>query len=79
MTTVTIRFLPDDVAIAAQAGEPLLSVAARAGVYISTGCLMGSCHACEVDLNGEPVCSCITSVPDSDQEITVDLLGDPAW
>ncbi|MFM7326844.1 MAG: 2Fe-2S iron-sulfur cluster-binding protein, partial [Nodosilinea sp.] len=29
-------------------GEPLLQVAARAGVTIPTGCLMGSCHACEV-------------------------------
>ena len=77
--TVTVRFLPDDVTTQAEPGEELLAVAERAGISIPTGCRMGSCHACEVDLNGEPVCSCITSVPDSDQEITVDLLGDPAW
>lgn len=77
--TVTIRFLPDDITIKAEPGEELLAVAERAGLSIPTGCRMGSCHACEVDLNGEPVCSCITSVPDSEQEITVDLLGDPTW
>ena len=77
--TVTVRFLPDNVVIQAEPGEELLAVAERAGLSIPTGCRMGSCHACEVDLNGEPVCSCITSVPDSNQEITVDLLGDPTW
>ena len=42
---VTIHFLPDDVTVAARVGEPILDVAERAGVFIPTGCLMGSCHA----------------------------------
>jgi len=76
---VTIRFLPDNIVTQAEAGESLLEVATRAGIQIPTGCCMGSCHACEVELNGEPVCSCITAVPDSPTEATVDLYSDPAW
>ncbi|NEQ24416.1 MAG: 2Fe-2S iron-sulfur cluster binding domain-containing protein [Microcoleus sp. SIO2G3] len=49
--SVHIRFLPDDVSIEAEVGEPLLRVASRAGLTIPTGCLMGSCHACEVEIN----------------------------
>ncbi|HEY9751975.1 MAG TPA: 2Fe-2S iron-sulfur cluster-binding protein, partial [Coleofasciculaceae cyanobacterium] len=50
--SVCIRFLPDDVVVTAQPGELLLDVATRAGIHIPTGCLMGSCHACEVEIEG---------------------------
>lgn len=74
-----IRFLPEDVTIEAIPGESLLKVAARAQVQIPTGCLMGSCHACEVEMNGEDVRSCITAVPENTPEITVHLFNDPSW
>ena len=77
--TVTLRFLPDDKTTEAEVGEPLLDVAKRAGVSIPTGCMQGSCHACEVELDGEEVCSCITGVPPSDTEIKVELYSDPTW
>ena len=78
--SVCIHFLPDDVTIDAEPGEPLLRVAARAGVFIPTGCLMGSCHACEVELDdGEAVCSCISAVPIDRSRLTVNLYADPAW
>jgi ferredoxin len=78
--SVCIHFLPDDIAIDAQPGEPLLQVAARAGVSIPTGCLMGSCHACEVELdNGETICSCITAVPHGRSHLTIQLYTDPNW
>ena len=50
-----IHFLPDEVTIEAEPGEPLLDVAKRAGVVIPTGCLMGSCHACEVEIDEENI------------------------
>jgi ferredoxin len=77
---VEICFLPDNVTVQAQAGEPLLKAAERAGVTIPTGCLMGSCHACEVDIEGqeEPTCACITAVPEQ-SHITVNLMVDPTW
>ncbi len=78
--TIQVRFLPNDVTIAAQPGELLLRVAERAGLSIPTGCLMGSCHACEVELEGiGAVCSCISSVPDGSPTLTVHLFSDPTW
>ena len=79
--TVTVRFIPDDVTVSASVGEPLLKVAERAGVKIPTGCLMGSCHACEVEIEGleEPICSCISSVPPGNSELTINLYVDPTW
>ena len=77
---VQIRFLPNDVTIEAQPGEPLLEVAERAGVSIPTGCLMGSCHACEVELNDEiTVCACITAIPVGQKHLTINLYADPTW
>ena len=78
--TVKIRFLPDDVTVEAEPGEPMLQVAERAGVFIATGCLMGSCHACEVELDdGTAICACISSVPGNKSELTVNLYDDPMW
>jgi ferredoxin len=78
--SVCIRFLPDDVTIDAEPGEPLLQVAERAGVLIPTGCLMGSCHACEVELDdGRAVCSCISAVPVGRSHLTINLYTDPTW
>lgn len=77
---VCIHFLPDNITIEAQPGEPLLEVAARAGISIPTGCLMGSCHACEVELDdGETICSCISAVPPDRSHLTINLFSDPTW
>lgn len=79
-SSVHVRFLPANRTVEARVGEPLLAVANRAGVDIPTGCLMGSCHACEVELSGGmTVCSCITGVPPGFDELTVDLSIDPTW
>jgi ferredoxin len=78
--SVQIRFLPDNVSIEAEVGEPLLQVADRAGLSIPTGCLMGSCHACEVEVEGgDTICACITAVPPGQQQITINLFVDPSW
>ncbi|QIZ69500.1 2Fe-2S iron-sulfur cluster-binding protein [Oxynema aestuarii] len=78
--SVKIRFIPDDITVEAQVGEPLLEVADRAGISIPTGCLMGSCHACEVEVDdGEMICACISGVPPGKSEITISLYVDPTW
>lgn len=78
--TVQIRFLPNDVSVVATVGEGLLQVADRAGVIIPTGCLMGSCHACEVEVeDGEAICACISAVPPGVDEMTINLFVDPTW
>ncbi len=77
---INIRFLPDDITVTATVGEPLLDVAKRAGALIPTGCLMGSCHACEVELDdGDTICACITAVPPGCDELTIHLFSDPTW
>jgi ferredoxin len=78
--SVRIRFLPDDVTVDAEVGESLLDVANRAGIFIPTGCLMGSCHACSVELDdGNIIRACISSVPPKDEELTINLFSDPTW
>jgi ferredoxin len=78
--SVQTRFLPDDVTIEAEVGEPLLVVADRAGLTIPTGCLMGSCHACEVELDdGRAICACISAIPPGQAELTINLFVDPTW
>lgn len=77
---VLVRFLPDDVTVEAQVGESFLDVAERAGILIPTGCLMGSCHACEVEIEqvGE-VCACMTAIPPGRSHLTINLYTDPTW
>lgn len=77
---VRVCFLPDNVTVDAEVGEALLDVADRAGVFIPTGCLMGSCHACTVELeNGDIIRACITAVPAGREELTINLFSDPTW
>ncbi|MBD0346044.1 MAG: 2Fe-2S iron-sulfur cluster binding domain-containing protein [Coleofasciculus sp. Co-bin14] len=78
--SVSIQFLPDNVTVDAEVGEPMLQVAKRAGVFIPTGCLMGSCHACEVEIvDGETICACISAVPAGREQLTINLYSDPTW
>ncbi|MDJ0736170.1 MAG: 2Fe-2S iron-sulfur cluster binding domain-containing protein [Nostocaceae cyanobacterium] len=78
--TICVCFLPDNVTVDAEVGESLLDVADRAGVSIPTGCLMGSCHACTVELeDGEVIRACISAVPPESQKLTINLFSDPTW
>lgn len=57
-----------------------LEAARQAGVTIPTGCLGGSCGACEIEVNGQVVRACIATVPASRSgELTVELASDPYW
>ncbi|AFZ09257.1 ferredoxin [Oscillatoria nigro-viridis PCC 7112] len=75
-----VCFLPDNVTVEAEPGELLLDVAKRAGVSIPTGCLMGSCHACEVEIDdGDTICACISGIPSGKKQVTINLYVDPTW
>jgi ferredoxin len=77
---IQVCFLPDNITTIADPGESLLTVAERAGVHIPTGCLMGSCHACEVELeDGTAICACISSIPPGRSSLTISLIADPLW
>ncbi len=61
-------------------GKAWLSLAREAGVVIPTGCLTGSCGACEIEVNGKVVRACISSVPKIvNNELSVEFFYDPFW
>ena len=52
---------PNNVETYAYEGDDWFSIA-KVGLEIPTGCLTGSCGACEIDVNGETVRACISDV-----------------
>ena len=61
-------------------GDDWFSSAKKAGLDIPTGCLTGSCGACEIDVNGETVRACINDIKNNKQSISkVSLTTDPFW
>jgi ferredoxin len=76
---VLIRW-PDGRTSRSTCGNDWLEAARQAGVAIPTGCLGGSCGACEIDVNGHTVRACISSVPASRSgTLQVELTTDPYW
>ena len=59
-------------------GVEWLKAAYDANIDIPTGCLGGSCGACEIEVNGEVIRACIETVPNI-KEIEVDFFSDPYW
>ena len=56
------------------------SSAEKAGFEIPTGCLTGSCGACEIDVNGETVRACIRNIKSNKNcKLKVCLTTDPFW
>ena len=51
-------------------GDDWFSSAEKAGLEIPTGCLTGSCGACEIDVNGETVRACISNI-ESKKKISI--------
>ena len=61
-------------------GDDWFSSAEKAGLKIPTGCLTGSCGACEIDVNGKTVRACISDVKSNKNCIlNVSLTTDPFW
>ena len=64
----------------AEDGEDWLRVADKANFEIPTGCLGGSCGACEIEVNGKIIRACISVVSKSNGEVQyVEYADDPFW
>ena len=64
----------------AMEGDDWFSSAENAGLEIPTGCLTGSCGACEIDVNGETVRACVSNIKGNKKcLIKVSLITDPFW
>ena len=76
---IKIRW-PNNVETYASEGDNWFSSAEKAGLNIPTGCLTGSCGACEIDVNGETIRACITDIKSNKKSLLkVALTTDPFW
>ena len=71
---------PNNIETFVSEGDDWFSNAEKAGLEIPTGCLTGSCGACEIDVNGETIRPCITNIKNKFQcTLKVTFTGDPYW
>tara|TARA_B100001093_G_C26182285_1_gene740342 strand:+ start:159 stop:410 length:252 start_codon:yes stop_codon:yes gene_type:complete len=64
----------------ASEGDDWFSSAEKAGLEIPTGCLTGSCGACEIDVNGKTIRACISDIKSNKKNLLeVSLTKDPFW
>ena len=78
-TKIKIRWSNNNETYASE-GDDWFSTAKKAGFEIPTGCLTGSCGACEIDVNGKTVRACISEIKDNKKSfLEVSLSTDPFW
>ena len=62
----------------ASEGDDWFLTAKQAGLEIPTGCLTGSCGACEIDVDGETIRACISDIRSRNKcLLKVSLTTDP--
>ena len=78
-TTIKIRWSNNNETYASE-GDDWFSTAEKAGLEIPSGCLTGSCGACEIDVNGETIRACVSDIKSNKKCILeVSLTTDPFW
>ena len=71
---------PNNIETFVSEGDDWFSSAEKAGLEIPTGCLTGSCGACEIDVNGVTVRACISDIKSNKKSLLkVSLTTDPFW
>ena len=61
-------------------GDDWFSSAEKAGLEIPSGCLTGSCGACEIDVNGKTVRPCVSDIKSNKNcLLKMSLTTDPYW
>ena len=69
---------PNNIETYASEGDNWFSIAEKVGLEIPTGCLTGSCGACEIDVNGVTVRACISNIQSKkDCSLSVSFTTDP--
>ena len=78
-TKIKIRWPNNNETYVSEGDDWFLS-AKKAGLEIPTGCLTGSCGACEIDVNGETIRACISDIKSKKQSLLkASLTTDPFW
>ena len=76
---IKIRWSNDEETYASE-GDDWFLTAEKAGLEIPTGCLTGSCGACEIDVNGKTIRACISDIKSNKKSLlNVSLTTDPFW
>ena len=71
---------PNNIETLASEGDDWFSIAEKVGIEIPTGCLTGSCGACEIDVNGETERACISHIKSKKEcPLRVSFTTDPYW
>ena len=71
---------PNNIETYASEGDDWFSIAQKAGLETPTGCLTGSCGACEIDVNDETVRACISNIKKNKEgSLKVCFTTDPFW
>ena len=71
---------PNNTETYASVGDNWFSTAEKAGLEIPTGCLTGSCGACEIDVNGVTIRACVSDIKNNKESfLKVSLTTDPFW
>ena len=78
-TKIKIRW-SNNIETYASEGDDWFSTAEKAGLEIPTGCLTGSCGACEIDVNGKTVRACISNIESKKRSLlNISFSTDPFW
>tara|TARA_B100000900_G_scaffold363674_1_gene337830 strand:- start:694 stop:939 length:246 start_codon:yes stop_codon:yes gene_type:complete len=70
---------PNNISTKANVGDDWFLNAKKANLNIPTGCLSGSCGACEIDVNGKTLRPCITNIESSNKELHIEFTYDMYW
>ena len=71
---------PNNSMTTAEEGEDWFLKAQMADLNIPTGCLTGSCGACEIDVNGETIRPCVKNIEyKNDFDLNIEFTSDPFW
>ena len=81
MTKDVIKIIwPNGKTSTTQGGQNWLKEAEKQGFKIPTGCLTGSCGACEIEVNGKIIRACIQPIRKAKTGIAkVEIWEDPYW
>ena len=71
---------PNNLITIAEEGEDWFLTAKKANVEIPSGCLTGSCGACEIDVNGETIRPCVKNIEyKNNLNLYIEFTSDPYW
>ncbi len=78
-TKIKIRW-PNNNETYVSEGDDWFSSAKKADLEIPSGCLTGSCGACEIEVDGETIRACISNIKSKKKSLLkVSLTTDPFW